>query len=110
MASRGSKIALASTSLFAVSTIVFVHFQQQAEKTVQAPPPSPFLSIFFHPPPHKELTKTNAQAMHQGVVRDVEQQRVKRERQLDFDLQRRLEAEYRETQNVCDVTTDEGRK
>lgn len=51
MASRGSKIALASTSLFAVSTIVFVHFQQQAEKTVQAPPPPPFLSIFFHPPP-----------------------------------------------------------
>lgn len=48
--------------------------------------------------------------MHQGVVRDMEQQRVKRERQLDFDLQRRLEAEYRETQNVRDVTTDEGRK
>lgn len=44
MASRGSKIALAGTSLFAVSTIIFVHFQQQAEKAVScttndAPPP-----------------------------------------------------------------------
>jgi protein PET117 len=38
--------------------------------------------------------------MHQGVVRDMEQQRIKRERQLDFDLQRQLEAEYRQEQNV----------
>lgn len=72
MASRGSKIALASTSLFAVSTIVLVHFQQKAEQSV----------------------------MHQGVVRDMEQQRIKRERQLDFDLQKQLEAEYRQEQNV----------
>lgn len=35
MASRGSKLALAGTSLFAVTTIVFVHFQQQAEKSVR---------------------------------------------------------------------------
>lgn len=34
MASRGSKIALAGTSLFAVTTIALVHFQQQAEKNV----------------------------------------------------------------------------
>lgn len=40
------------------------------------------------------------QAMHQGVVRDMEQQRIKRERQLDFDLQRQLEAEYRQEQTV----------
>ncbi|KAJ0120175.1 hypothetical protein J7T55_001031 [Diaporthe amygdali] len=72
MASRGSKIALAGTSLFAVSTIVFVHFQQKAEKA----------------------------AMHQGVVRDMEQQRIKRERQLDFDLQKQLEAEYKQEQTV----------
>lgn len=38
--------------------------------------------------------------MHQGVVRDMEQQRIKRERQLDFDLQKQLEAEYRQEQNV----------
>lgn len=34
MASRGSKLALGGTSLFAVTTIIFVHFQQQAEKSV----------------------------------------------------------------------------
>lgn len=38
--------------------------------------------------------------MHQGVVRDIEQQRVKRERQLDFDMQRELEAEYKKDQTV----------
>lgn len=35
MASRSSKLALAGTSLFAVTTIVFVHFQQSAEKSVR---------------------------------------------------------------------------
>jgi protein PET117 len=38
--------------------------------------------------------------MHQGVVRDMERQRVKRERELDFDMQRQLEAEYKLEQNV----------
>ena len=38
--------------------------------------------------------------MHQGVVRDVEQQRVKRERQADFDMQKALEAEYKKEQTV----------
>jgi protein PET117 len=42
--------------------------------------------------------------MHQGVIRDIEQQRVKRERQLDFDLQRALEAEYKKDQTVRDST------
>lgn len=38
--------------------------------------------------------------MHQGVVRDMEQQRIKRERQLDFDMQRALEEEYKREQSV----------
>ena len=38
--------------------------------------------------------------MHQGVIRDVEQQRIKKERQLDFEMQRQLEEEYRKVQNV----------
>lgn len=38
--------------------------------------------------------------MHQGVVRDMEQQRIKKERQLDFDMQRQLEEEYRKVQSV----------
>lgn len=44
--------------------------------------------------------------MHQGVIRDMEQQRIKKERQLDFDMQRRLEEEYRQAQNVKPVFQD----
>ena len=43
-----------------------------------------------------------AQAMHAGVIRDMEQQRIKKERQLDFEMQRALEKEYRKVQNVHD--------
>ena len=44
------------------------------------------------------------QAMHAGVVRDMEQQRIKRERQADFQMQRQLEQEYKKTQQVHDST------
>jgi len=70
--SRAAKLTLTGASLFAVSTIIFVHYSQQAEKA----------------------------AMHQGVVRDMEQQRIKKERQLDFDLQKAMEEEYRKVQPV----------
>jgi protein PET117 len=48
--------------------------------------------------------KANAtqKAMHKGVIRDMEQQRVKKERQLDFEMQKALEEEYRKVQNVRD--------
>ena len=46
----------------------------------------------------------HVQAMHEGVIRDMEQQRIKRERQLDFDMQRELEAEYKKEQTVRDTT------
>ena len=46
--------------------------------------------------------------MHQGVVRDMEQQRIKKERQLDFDLQRELEAEYKKVQSVRESTAEGG--
>jgi protein PET117 len=42
--------------------------------------------------------------MHQGVIRDMEQQRIKRERQVDFEMQRQLEEEYRKVQIVSDST------
>ncbi|KAH6690284.1 hypothetical protein F5X68DRAFT_229620 [Plectosphaerella plurivora] len=45
-------------------------------------------------------------SMHEGVVRDMEQQRVKRERQLDFDLQKALEAEYKKEQTVKSSVLD----
>ncbi|KAL1853138.1 hypothetical protein VTK73DRAFT_9077 [Phialemonium thermophilum] len=76
--SRASKLTLLGTSLFAATTVIFVHFQQAAEK----------------------------EAMHQGVIRDLEQQRIKRERQLDFDMQRALEADYKKEQSVRDSTAD----
>lgn len=48
--------------------------------------------------------------MHQGVVRDMEQQRIKRERQLDFDLQKQLEAEYKQEQTVRSSIEDAQRQ
>jgi protein PET117 len=42
--------------------------------------------------------------MHAGVVRDMEQQRVKRERKADFEMQRQLEEEYRKIQTVSEST------
>lgn len=42
------------------------------------------------------------QAMHAGVIRDMEQQKVKKERQADFEMQRALEEEYRKVQSVHD--------
>jgi protein PET117 len=50
--------------------------------------------------PHLSLTPL--QAMHAGVIRDYEQQRLKRERQADFEMQRELEQEYRKVQTVSD--------
>ncbi|KAK4654174.1 hypothetical protein QC762_401690 [Podospora pseudocomata] len=76
--SKASKFTLLGTSLFALGTVVFVHYQQKAEQ----------------------------QAMHQGVIRDMEQQRLKRERQADFDMQRALEAEYKKDQSVRDTTAE----
>ncbi|RGP62340.1 cytochrome c oxidase assembly protein [Fusarium sporotrichioides] len=72
--SQTSKLTLLGTSLLTVGTVVAVHYQQKFEK----------------------------EAMHEGVVRDMEQQRVKRERQLDFDMQKQLEAEYKREQTVHD--------
>ncbi|MCJ1257131.1 hypothetical protein MMC24_004956 [Lignoscripta atroalba] len=72
--SRAAKLTLAGTSAMATSIVVFVHYSQQAEKA----------------------------AMHAGVIRDIEQQRVKKERQADFEMQRALEQEYRRVQEVHD--------
>ncbi|SLM35666.1 hypothetical protein LPUS_05018 [Lasallia pustulata] len=72
--SRASKLTLAGTSLVAAGIVVFVHYAQQAEKA----------------------------AMHVGVVRDMEQQKIKQERLADFQMQRALEEEYRKVQTVHD--------
>ncbi|MCJ1264634.1 hypothetical protein MMC22_004508 [Lobaria immixta] len=72
--SRVAKLTLTGTSLAALGIVIFVHWAQKAEKA----------------------------AMHAGVIRDMEQQRIKKERQADFDMQRALEEEYRRVQNVHD--------
>ncbi|KAF1935829.1 hypothetical protein EJ02DRAFT_460028 [Clathrospora elynae] len=72
--SRASQITLATTCFTTISIIAFVHWSQKADKA----------------------------AMHAGVIRDYEQQRVKRERQADFEMQRELEQEYRKFQTVSD--------
>jgi protein PET117 len=99
--SRAAKLTLVGTSLFAVGTVFFVHFQQQSEKAVCTSPCPPFYLQYS-----LAICNISAnaiqQAMHKGVIRDVEQQRVKKERQLDFEMQKALEEEYRKVQNVRD--------
>ncbi|RKF60366.1 putative cytochrome c oxidase assembly protein [Erysiphe neolycopersici] len=77
--SLASKLTLAGTSLFALSTVIFVHYAQKAEKA----------------------------AMHQGVIRDLESQRLKKERQQDFEIQSALETEYRKIQHVVTQNNDD---
>jgi protein PET117 len=45
--------------------------------------------------------------MHAGVVRDMEQQRIKKERQADFEMQRRLQDEYTKIQTVSGASQSE---
>ena len=42
--------------------------------------------------------------MHAGVIRDMEQQRIKMERRADFEMQRQLEEQYLKLQKVSDST------
>lgn len=46
--------------------------------------------------------------MHAGVLRDVERQRIKRERQMDFEAQAQLERELRKSQSVVETMGGEG--
>lgn len=78
--STASKLTLATTLIGTIGVVAFVHWGQTAEKA----------------------------AMHAGVIRDEENQRRKREvqeeRRLDFELQKKLEEEYKKTQSVHDST------
>lgn len=42
--------------------------------------------------------------MHRGVERDMEKQRIRRERQAEFELQKALEQEYLKLQTVHSTT------
>lgn len=94
--SRVAKLTLAGTSIGAFGVVALVHYQQNSEKAVSLPAMMDFLA---------RLSCSTAyvlQAMHAGVVRDIEQQRVKKERQADFEMQKALEEEYRKVQQVHD--------
>lgn len=109
--SRASKLTLAGTSLATAGIIYFVHWAQSAEKAVcstgilEESPPGPAFPcsvscVKLKRQLERVLTLQLIQAMHAGVERDIEQQRIKRERQADFAMQKALEEEYRKVQTV----------
>lgn len=53
------------------------------------------------------LTIDAVQAMHKGVERDMEKQRVREERQAEFEMQKRLEEEYLKLQTVSSSTGEQ---
>ena len=99
--STAAKLTLAGTACGAFGIIVFVHYAQRAEKAVCY---HSVTTIFIF----SIMTADPLQAMHAGVIRDMEQQRLKKERQADFEMQRALEQEYRKVQPVHDGGAAEG--
>ena len=106
--SRAAKLTLAGTSFMAAGIVVFVHYAQQSEKAVSFSSSHYFQNTAnLRPSSHnavlnKKLMFVRLKAMHAGVIRDIEQQRIKKERQADFDMQRALEEEYKKVQSVHD--------
>ncbi|OGE49801.1 hypothetical protein PENARI_c019G02260 [Penicillium arizonense] len=76
--SRASKFTLAATGLGTAGIVWFVHWAQEADRA----------------------------AMHKGVERDMEKQRLRLERQADFEMQKALEQEYLKLQTVTSTTGD----
>ncbi|PYH90371.1 cytochrome c oxidase assembly protein [Aspergillus ellipticus CBS 707.79] len=70
--SRASKLTLAATGLGTAGIIYFVHWSQEQEKA----------------------------SMHKAVEQDMEKQRIRRERQAEFEMQRALEEQYLKLQKV----------
>jgi protein PET117 len=46
--------------------------------------------------------------MHKGVERDMEKQRIRLERQAEFEMQKALEEEYRKLQKVSPSSDTQG--
>ncbi|KAJ5979916.1 hypothetical protein N7481_007214 [Penicillium waksmanii] len=76
--SRASKLTLAATGLGTAGIVYFVHWAQENDRA----------------------------AMHRGVERDMEKQRIRQERQAEFELQKALEKEYLKLQTVHSTTDD----
>jgi len=52
------------------------------------------------------LQRSERAQMHEGVIRDEERSRIKRERQEDFDIQAKLKEEFLKEQNVRETTRE----
>ncbi|KAK4626814.1 hypothetical protein CLAFUW4_04839 [Fulvia fulva] len=74
--SSAAKLTLAATTVGTIGIVLLVHRQQKLDQA----------------------------AMHAGVIRDMEQQRIKQERRADFEMQRQLEEQYLKLQKVSDST------
>jgi protein PET117 len=81
--SRASKITLLAVTMATCSTIYFVHKYQADEKAVST-----------------VMAKLTFKTMHEGVLRDAERQRIKRERVMELEEQQRLQKEYERLQPV----------
>ncbi|KAJ6018157.1 hypothetical protein N7451_001536 [Penicillium sp. IBT 35674x] len=77
--SRAAKFTLAATGLGTAGIVWFVHWSQEADRA----------------------------AMHKGVERDMEKQRIRQERQAEFELQKRLQEEYLKLQTVTSTTDNQ---
>jgi protein PET117 len=93
--STASKITLGLISATCIATIVSVHYGQKAEK-----------AVWFRPETPGSTCTDGEQAMHAGVIRDMENQRLRKERQLDFEMQKALEKEYKKIQTVTDTSQE----
>ncbi|EYE94947.1 protein PET117 [Aspergillus ruber CBS 135680] len=78
--SKASKTTLAMTGLGTAGIVWFVHWAQEQERA----------------------------AMHKGVERDMEKQRIRQEREADFALQKALQEQYLKVQTVSPSTDDSG--
>jgi len=95
--SRAAKTTFVTTVVACGLTVLGVHYLQRSERAVINPPPSP-TSI-----PGLMCSKKQ---MHEGVIRDEERSRMKRERQEDFDIQAKLKEEFLKEQNVRETTRE----
>lgn len=91
--SSAAKLTLAATTVGTIGIVLLVHRQQKLDQAVR------------HSTLHLHCISTHiSQAMHAGVIRDMEQQRIKQERRADFEMQRQLEEQYLKLQKVSDST------
>jgi protein PET117 len=94
--SRASKLTLAATGLGTAGIVYFVHWAQENDRAVCT------RTVFLY---GDILTVYSViQAMHRGVERDMEKQRIRQERQAEFEMQKRLEQEYLKLQTVHSTT------